>query len=115
MRRPPNPECDRPPQLGHVNRPRLDQDIGHRMPNSEGLRPKQNQSGVMRQVPRTPLQLPRITERKRRHPPRILVQDQAAGDRRLGALAAVFAFAQPAVDADRGGFGLVEIEAGGIA
>src|SRR3954454_24918663 len=47
------------------------------------------------------LQLPRIRKRKRTHPPRILVQDQGAGDRRFGALAAVFAFAEPAVDANR--------------
>src|SRR4051812_43912841 len=49
----------------------------------------------------TYLQLSRVGERKRRHAPRILVQDQRARDRRLGALAAVFAFAEPAVDADR--------------
>src|SRR5262249_29620952 len=35
-----------------------------------------------------PSQLPRIGERKRAHPPRVLVQDQRARDRRLGALAA---------------------------
>src|SRR5260221_1059549 len=46
-------------------------------------------------------QLPRITKRERRHPPGVLVEDQAARDRRLGALAAVFALAKPALDAYR--------------
>src|SRR5438552_8596094 len=52
-------------------------------------------------------QLPRIGERKRRHPPWVLVEDQGAGDRRLGALAAVFAPAEPAVAADRRALGLL--------
>src|ERR1700743_3658033 len=58
--------------------------------------------------------LPRIAECERRHPPRGLVEDQRARDRRLGALAAVFALAEPAVDADRRAFGIFEIHAGGI-
>src|SRR3954451_10280099 len=49
-------------------------------------------------------QLPRIAEGERRHPSRVLVQDQGPRDRRFGALAAVFAFAEPAVDADRRAF-----------
>src|SRR5262249_45060229 len=60
------------------------------------------------------LQLPRIGKRERAHPPRVLVEDQAARDRRLGALAAVFALAEPAVDADRRALGLLEVHAGGI-
>src|SRR5438309_1465102 len=61
-----------------------------------------------------PSQLPRIRKRKRRHPPRVLVQNQRPRDRRLGALAAVFAFAKPAVDADRRAFGLLQIHPRGI-
>src|SRR5882757_3961369 len=60
------------------------------------------------------LQLPRICERKRTHPPRVLIQNQRARDRRLSALAAVFAFAEPAVDADRRAFGFLQINAGGV-
>src|SRR5262245_14462963 len=61
-----------------------------------------------------PSQLPRIGKRKRTYPPRVLVQDQRARDRRLGALAAVLALAKPAVDADRCAFRLLQIHAGGI-
>src|SRR4029450_151821 len=61
-----------------------------------------------------PSQLPRIGKRKRTYPPRVLVQDQRARDRRLGALAAVFALAKPAVDADGCAFRLLQIHAGGI-
>src|SRR5258707_14644827 len=61
-----------------------------------------------------PSQLPRIGERERRHPPRVLIQNQRAGDRRLGALAAIFALAEPAVDADRRALGLIEIDPGGV-
>src|ERR1700748_3953030 len=60
------------------------------------------------------LQLPRIGKRKRRHPPRVLVQDQRARDRRFGALAAILALAEPAVDADRRALGFLQIHAGGI-
>src|SRR5690349_9723227 len=60
------------------------------------------------------LQLPCIGERKRRHPPRVLVEDQGAGDRRLGALAAILAFAEPAVDADRRALGFLQVHAGGV-
>src|SRR3954453_5021819 len=35
-------------------------------------------------------QLPRIRKRERRHPPGVLVEDQAARDRRFGALGAIF-------------------------
>src|ERR1700742_3116919 len=59
-------------------------------------------------------QLPRIAERKRAHPSRVLIQDQRPRDRRFGALAAVFAFAEAAVDADRGTFGFFEVHAGGV-
>src|SRR6266436_2517244 len=61
-----------------------------------------------------PSQLPRITERERRHPPGVLIQNQRPRDRWLGALAAVFAFAEPAVDADRRALGLLEVHPGGI-
>src|SRR5712664_3292017 len=61
-----------------------------------------------------PSQLPRIAERERRHPPGVLIQNQRPRDRRLGALAAVFAFAEPAVDADRRALGLLEVHPGGI-
>src|ERR1700676_252746 len=59
-------------------------------------------------------QLSCVAERERRYPPRVLVQDQRPRDRRLGALAAVLALAEPAVDADRRALGLLEIHAGGI-
>src|SRR4029079_14296806 len=59
-------------------------------------------------------QLSCIGERERRHPPRVLVQDQRSRDRRLGALAAVFAFAKPAIDADRRALGFFKIHAGGV-
>src|SRR6201987_2228141 len=59
-------------------------------------------------------QLPRIGEGERRHPPRVLVEDQRAGDRRLGALAAILALAEPAVDADRRALRLLQIHPGGI-
>src|SRR5260370_23416702 len=62
----------------------------------------------------TPSHLPRVAERERRHPPGVLVEDQRARDRRPGALAAVFALAEPAVDADSRAFGLLQIHAGGI-
>ena len=57
------------------------------------------------------LQLPCIAERERTHPPCRLVQDQRPGDRRLGALGAVFALAQPAIDADRCALGLLQVHA----
>src|SRR3974390_3288591 len=59
-------------------------------------------------------QLPRIRKRKRTHPPRILIQDQGPRDRRLGALAAILALAEPAIDADRRALGFLEIRAGRI-
>src|SRR5260370_4681639 len=59
-------------------------------------------------------QLPRIGKCKRRHPPGVFVEDQSAGDRRLGALAAIFALAEPTVDADRRALGLIEIDPGGV-
>src|SRR5260221_11752466 len=59
-------------------------------------------------------QLSCIRERKRRHAPRVLIQDQRARDRRLGALAAVFALAEPAVDPDRRGFSFLRVPAGSI-
>src|SRR5438132_12560887 len=55
-----------------------------------------------------------IGKRKRAHPPRVFVEDQRAGDRRLGALAAILALAEPAVDADRRAFGFFQIHAGRI-
>src|SRR5471030_903823 len=58
--------------------------------------------------------LPRIAEGERRYPPRVLVQDQRARDRRLGALAAVFALTKAAVDADRRALGLLQVHATGI-
>src|ERR1700736_229522 len=61
-----------------------------------------------------PSQLARIGEHKRRHPPCVLIEDQGAGDRRLGALATVFAFAEPAVDADRRTLGFLQIQSAGI-
>src|SRR5260370_5213465 len=61
-----------------------------------------------------PSQLPRIGERERRHPPRVLIQNQRPGNRRLGALAAIFALAEPAVDADRRALGLIQIDPGGV-
>src|SRR5689334_22524644 len=60
------------------------------------------------------LQLPRVRERERTHPPRILVEDQRTRDRRLGALAAILALAEPAVDADGRALGILQIHAGGI-
>src|ERR1700681_2382415 len=59
-------------------------------------------------------QLSRVAERERRYPPRVLVQDQRPRDRRLGALAAVLALAEPAVDADRRPLGLLQIHSRGI-
>src|SRR5665213_3774008 len=59
-------------------------------------------------------QFPRIGKCERGHPARVLVEDQRAGDRRLGALAAVLALAEPAVDADRRAFGFLQIHAGGV-
>ena len=59
-------------------------------------------------------QLPRIGERERGDAAGVLVEDQGAGDRRLGALAAIFALAEPAVDADRGALDLIEIHSGGV-
>src|SRR5665213_3540210 len=61
-----------------------------------------------------PSQLPRIAERERRHPPGVLVEDQGAGDRRLGALAAVFALAEAAVDADRRALGFFQVNSAGV-
>src|SRR5829696_7657373 len=62
----------------------------------------------------TPSQLPCIRKRKRAHPPRVLVQNQRPRDRRLGALGAVFAFAEPAVDADRRALDFLQIHPRGI-
>src|SRR4051794_38275110 len=59
-------------------------------------------------------QLSGVRERERRHPPRGLVEDQRPCDRRLGALAAIFALAKPAVDADRRALGFFQVDAGGI-
>src|SRR5260370_13986405 len=59
-------------------------------------------------------QLPRIAERKRRNPPRVLIEDQCPRDRRLGPLAAVFAFAKPAIDADRRALGFFQIHPGAV-
>src|SRR5690242_6907171 len=59
-------------------------------------------------------QLPRIGKCKGGHSPRILVENQGAGDRRFGALAAIFAFAQAAVDPDRRALGFLKINAAGI-
>src|ERR1700736_6509030 len=59
-------------------------------------------------------QLPRIRERKRRDPPGVLIENKRAGDRRFGALAAVFTLAQPAVDTDRRALGFFQIHAGGV-
>src|SRR5260370_5462595 len=59
-------------------------------------------------------QLPRIAERKRRNPPRVLIEDQCPRDRRLGPLAAVFAFAKPAIYADRRALGFFQIHPGGV-
>src|SRR5437870_4793286 len=70
--------------------------------------------GSRRSPGRPRLQLPCIAEGKTRHAARVLVEDQRAGDRGLGALAAVFALAEPAVDADRRAFGGLEIQAGGV-
>src|SRR6266403_2134023 len=61
-----------------------------------------------------PSQLPCIAKRERRHPPRVLIQNQRPGDRRLGALAAIFALAKPAVDADWRALGLLQIDTGGV-
>src|SRR5882724_6706899 len=59
-------------------------------------------------------QFPCIGKRKRRQPPRVLIQNQGPCDRRLGALAAVFALAEPAVDADRRALDFFQIHAGGV-
>src|SRR5439155_8717000 len=61
-----------------------------------------------------PSQLPRIRKRKRAHPPRVLVQNQRPRDRRLGALAAVFAFEELAVYADRRARGFLQVHPGGV-
>src|ERR1700694_4862697 len=61
-----------------------------------------------------PSHLPRIAEGERRHAAGVLVKDQGAGDRRLRALAAVFAFAEPAVDADRRTLNFFQIHSGGV-
>src|SRR5216110_1352108 len=61
-----------------------------------------------------PSHLPRIRKRKRAHPPRVLVQNQRPRDRRLGALRAVFAFAEPAIDADRRSLGFLQVHPGGV-
>ena len=60
-------------------------------------------------APHSISQLPRIAECERRQPPCVLVQDQCPRDRRLGALAAIFALAEPAVDADRRTLGFFQI------
>src|ERR1700727_1721671 len=59
-------------------------------------------------------QFARVRKDKRRHPPRVFVQNERAGDRRFGALAAILAFAQPAIDADRRALGGLEIKPAGI-
>src|SRR6478735_1671513 len=59
-------------------------------------------------------QLPCIRKRERAYPTRVLVQDQRSRDRRLGALAAVFALAEPAVDANRRALRFLQIYSGGI-
>src|SRR5260370_19075234 len=61
-----------------------------------------------------PSQLPCITKRERRHPPGVLVEGQGAGDRRLGALAAVFAFAKPAVNPDPRSLYPFQVHSGGV-
>src|SRR3954453_10038023 len=60
------------------------------------------------------LQLSRIAEGERGDAARVLVEDQGAGDRRFGALAAVFALAKPAIDPDRRAFGFLEVHACGV-
>src|SRR5450631_3351946 len=62
----------------------------------------------------SPSQLSGIGKRERRHPAGGLVEDERARDRRFGALAAVLALAQPAIDADRRAFRLLQIDAAGI-
>src|SRR6185312_10167475 len=64
--------------------------------------------------PTKSLQLACIRKRKRAYTSRGLVEDQCAGDRRFGALAAILALAKPAVDADRRAFRLFQIHAGRI-
>src|SRR4051812_24771774 len=59
-------------------------------------------------------QLSSVAECKRRYPPGVFVQNQRPRDRGLGALAAVFPLAEPAVDTDRRPLGLFQIQAGGI-
>src|SRR4051794_28488590 len=59
-------------------------------------------------------QLPCVRKRKRTDPARVLVEDQRARNRGLGALAAIFPFAKSAVDADRGSLGRLEIHSGGV-
>src|SRR3569623_2759591 len=60
-------------------------------------------------------------ERERRHVPCVLVENKRPRQRRLGALAAIFPLAQPAVDADRRALGTVDVvarridELGGMA
>src|SRR3569623_2316413 len=53
-------------------------------------------------------------DRERRHVPCVLVETKRPRQRRLGALAAIFPLAQPAVDDDRRALGAVEIEAGRV-
>src|ERR1700682_3310697 len=59
-------------------------------------------------------QLPSITKRERGDAAGVLVEDQGAGDRRLGALAAILALTEPAVDADRRAFGFFQIYSAGV-
>src|ERR1700733_15534157 len=59
-------------------------------------------------------QFARVRKDKRRHPPRVFVQNERAGDRWFGALAAILTFTQPAIDADRGALGGLEIKPAGI-
>src|SRR5437764_1035971 len=54
-------------------------------------------------------ELPCIAERERGDAAGVFVQDQGARDWRFGALAAIFALAEPAVDADRRALGLLEV------
>src|SRR6185312_14535310 len=87
--------------------------IASRSLSSAGIRPTR-WLAMTRGVTAVFSQLPRIAERERRQPPRVFIQDQRPCDRRFGALAAVFAFAEPAVDADRRAFGFFQVHAGGV-
>src|SRR5262245_27329120 len=85
-------------------------------PKSRGVLDTPHARGMTGECEATvaPSQLPCIGERKRTYSPRVLVEDQGPRYRRLGALAAVFPLAEPAVDADGCAFRLLQIHAGGI-